>query len=176
VITLPLSTPPSTLAMAALCAAGTARPPRGDSLSRIADGLRRGDPFTVTLAGARIEVGWTGITVMRDAGEIARGGLASTDLPAGVVLVWDGRFEVIADRPGLRLAPLAGHAAKLPESERKGMAAIPAAARPALPVVIDRDGGVTCPILAERSAVRVRALALARFDAAMGRVDSEPAP
>lgn len=173
---LPLSTPPSTLAVAALCAAGTARPPRGDSLSRIADGLRRGDPFTVTLAGARIEVGWTSITVMRDAGEIARSGLAPADLPAGAVLVWDGRFELVADRPGLTVAPLAGLAAKLPESERKRLSPVPATARPALPAVIDRNGGVSCPILAEPSAVRVRALALARFDAAMGRVDSEPAP
>ncbi|HRD29017.1 MAG TPA: tRNA(Ile)-lysidine synthetase, partial [Caulobacter sp.] len=75
-----------------------------------------------------------------------------------------------------RVTALAGHAARLPEAERKRLSAIPAAARPALPAVIDRDGGVTCPILAERPTVRVRALALARFDAAMGRVDSEPAP
>lgn len=173
---LPLTTPPSTLAAAALCAAGTARPPRGASLARIIAGLRRGDPFTVTLAGARIEVGWTDIIVMRDAGEITRGGLAPLDLPAGRTLVWDGRFEVTAAAPGLRLVPLAGLAAKLPESERKRLSVIPSAARPTLPVIFDGDGAVSCPILAERSPVRVRALALARFEAATGGVDSEPAP
>lgn len=170
------STPPSTLAAAALCAAGTVRPPRNASLSRIIDGLRRGDPFTVTLAGARIEVGWTEITVMRDAGEITRGGLPPLALPLGREVVWDGRFAILADRPGLTVAPLAGRAAKLPESERRRLAAIPAAARPTLPVIIDAEGVVTCPILAERPSVRVHALALARFEAATGGVDSEPAP
>jgi len=173
---LPKSTPPATLAAAALCAAGTARPPRGDSLARIVDGLRRGDPFTVTLAGARIEVGWTEVIVMRDAGQIARGGLAPLDLPPGQSVVWDGRFEIAADRPGLRVVPLAGFAAKLPENERKRLAAIPAAARPTLPAIIGETGDVSCPILAEHQTVRVQALALPRFEAATGRVDSEPAP
>ena len=175
-LVLSKSTSPATLAAAALCAAGTARPPRGASLSRIIDGLRRGDPFTVTLAGARIEVGWTDITVMRDAGEISRGGLAPLALPEGREVVWDGRFAIRADRPGLTVVPLAGRAAKLPESERKRLAAVPAAARPTLPVTIDAEGSVTCPILAERPSVRVQALALARFEAATGGVDSEPAP
>ena len=174
--TLPRTAYPAEIAMAALCAAGTARPPRGESLARIIDGLRRGDPFTASLAGARIEVGWTGITVVREAGEIARGGLAAMDLPAGVPVVWDGRFEITADWPGLRVGPLAGRAAKLPESERKRLAALPAAARPGLPVILHPDQTVSCPILAERPSVRIQALALARFEAATGRVDSEPAP
>lgn len=173
---LPKSTPPTALAMAALCAAGTARPPRGASLARIIDGLRRGDPFTVTLAGARIEVGWTDITVMRDAGEASRGGMTPFDLSVGGTVVWDGRFEITADRPGLTVAALAGHAAKLPESERRRLTSIPAAARPTLPAIFDGPGRVSCPILAERPAVRIQALAMVRFEAATGRVDSEPAP
>lgn len=173
---LPLSTLPSTLGIAALCAAGTARPPRGASLSRIIDGLRRGDPFTATLAGARIDVGWRDITVMRDAGEISQGRLAPLDLPAGETVVWDGRFEVTARRSGLRLIPLAGHAAGLPDDQRKRLAAIPAAARPTLPLLRNAAGAVSCPILAEPSSVRVHALALARFEAATGGVESEPAP
>lgn len=173
---LPRATPPATLAIAILCAAGTARTPRGESLARIVRRLRDGDPFTATLAGARIEVGWTDVTVMRDAGEIARGGLAPMVLPAGETIIWDGRFEIVADRPGLTVAPLAGLAARLPRDERRRLAAIPAAARPTLPVVLDTEGGASCPILAEHPAVRVQALALPRFEAATGRVDSEPAP
>jgi tRNA(Ile)-lysidine synthase len=164
------------VAFACLCAAGTTRPPRGDSLSRIARQLRDSDPFVATLAGARIEVGSTEITLMRDAGEIARGGLAPVTLESGRAAVWDGRFELQAAGPGLTVRPLAGLAAKLPESQRRRLSTLPAAARPTLPVLVDAEGNLSCPILAGASPVRVRALAMARFEAAVGRVDREPAP
>ena len=175
-LVLPLSTSPSTLAMAALCAAGTARPPRGESLSRIIDGLRRGDPFVASLAGARIDVDWTEIRIMREAGEISRRGRPPLDLPPGQAVVWDGRFELTATRPGLAVQALSGLATRLPEAEQRRLKTIPAAARPTLPVISDAEGRISCPILAERPSTHVRALALARFEAATGRVDSEPAP
>ncbi|MDO9222933.1 MAG: tRNA lysidine(34) synthetase TilS [Caulobacter sp.] len=175
-LTLPLSTTPTTLAMAGLCAAGTARPPRGESLSRIIDGLRRGDPFVASLAGARIEADWTELRVMREAGEITRRGRPPLALPPGQAVVWDGRFELTATRPGLTVQALSGLATRLPDAEQRRLKSIPAAARPALPVISDGEGRVSCPILAERPSTHVRALALDRFEAATGRVDSEPAP
>jgi len=117
-----------------------------------------------------------GITVMRDAGEIRRGGLAPLVLPPGEAVVWDGRFEIATDRPDLTVKPLSGLATKLPPAQQAGLRAVPAAARPTLPVLVRQDGAVSCPILAETPTVRVRALALTRFRAATGGVDSEPAP
>ncbi|MDP1631383.1 MAG: tRNA lysidine(34) synthetase TilS [Caulobacter sp.] len=176
ILTLPRSAAPATIAMAALCAAGTTRPPRSDSLSRIAAGLRAGEPFVTTLAGARIVVGWADIQVMRDAGEVARGGLPSLSLTPGLAMVWDGRFEIAADQPGLTVRALARLAPKLPESQRRRLKSIPAACRPTLPVIVDADGGVSCPILAGDSPVRCRALVLPRFEAARGGIDIEPGP
>ena len=170
------SSTPSTVAMAALCAAGTARPPRGDSLAQLARRLRDGEPFVITLAGARIEADGGGITVMRDAGEIRRGGLTPLPLPPGETVVWDGRFEIATDRADLTVKALSGLATKLPAEQQTRLKVIPAAARPTLPVLVRHDGAVSCPILAEPPPVRVRALALARFEAATGCVDSEPAP
>jgi tRNA(Ile)-lysidine synthase len=162
--------------MAALCAAGTSRPPRGDNLDFLLRRLRDGEPFVTTLGGARIEVDWRDIRVMREAGEISRGGLAATPLEADRISVWDGRFEIVTDRPGSTVQALSGRASRLPDAEQRRLKTLPAAARPSLPVVIGPEGSVSCPILAEHPSVRVRALALARFEAALGRVDREPAP
>lgn len=173
---LPRASPPTTVAMAALCAAGTSRPPRGDSLNSLARRLRDGEPFVITLAGARIEADGQAITVMRDAGEISAGRLTPLPLPPGETVVWDGRFEFVADRADMTVKPLSGLATKLPPGQQTSLKAIPAAARPTLPVLVRQDGAVSCPILAETPTVRVRALALTRFRAATGGVDSEPAP
>jgi len=175
-LTLPRTASPREIAAAALCAAGTDRPPRGESLSRIIDGLRRGDPFVASLAGARIDVDWTEIRVMREAGEFTRRPPPAMDLPPGRAVVWDGRFELVASRPGLKVRMLAGEASRLPRSQQSRLKTLPPAARPTMPLIFDADGVVSCPILAERSSTRVRALALPRFEAATGRVESEPAP
>lgn len=175
-LTLPRTSLPTTVAMAALCAAGTSRPPRGDSLSLLGRRLRDGEPFVVTLAGARIEADGQAIMVMRDAGEISRGQLAPLPLRPGETVVWDGRFEIATDRADLTVKPLSGLAAKLPPRQQTRLKAVPAPARPTLPVLVRHDGAVSCPILAEPPPVRVTALALARFEAATGCVDSEPAP
>jgi len=175
-LTLPRTASPREIAVAALCAAGTDTPPRSESLSRIIDGLRRGDPFVASLAGARIDVDWTEIRVMREAGEFSRRPPPAMDLPPGTAVVWDGRFELVASRPGLKVRMLAGEASRLPRSQQTRLKTLPAAARPTLPLIFDADGVVSCPILAERSSTRVRSLALPRFEAATGRVESEPAP
>ena len=113
---------------------------------------------------------------MRDAGEISRGRLAPAPLKPGETMVWDGRFEIVTDRADLIVRPLAGLATKLPAAQQTRLKSIPAAARPTLPVLVRHDGAVSCPILAEPPPVRVRALAVTRFEAATGCVDNEPAP
>lgn len=173
---LPRSSTPSTVAIAALCAAGTSRPPRGDSLALLARRLRDGEPFVVTLGGARIEADGRAVVLMRDAGEIAAGRLAALPLRAGETVVWDGRFEISTDRSDLTIKALSGLATKLPATQQTQLGSIPAAARPTLPVLVRQDGAVSCPILAQPPPVRVRALAMARFEAATGCVDKEPAP
>jgi tRNA(Ile)-lysidine synthase len=69
---------------------------------------------------------------------------------------------------------LAGVAARLDAAERRALSAVPAAARPALPVVVGPDGAVRCPIFSQ-DAARARSLALARMQAACGAIIKEPA-
>jgi tRNA(Ile)-lysidine synthase len=90
-------------------------------------------------------------------------------------VVWDGRYEITAAVPGLTVRPLQGLAARLPAAQRQALKALPAAARAALPVLVDPAGTVGCPILAGVFATRVRCLVMDRFEAAVGRVDQEAA-
>ena len=175
VLTLPRTgLDPAAIAAACLCAAGTLRPPRGDRLARLTERLQGPAPFTATLGGARIEADADTVRFMRDAGESARGGLAPIALQPHRPAVWDGRFEVVADRPGLTVRALKGLAAQLPADQRQRLKAVPAAARPALPATVDQSGAVSCPLLAGDPSVRARPLALERFAAAIGRVRGEP--
>jgi tRNA(Ile)-lysidine synthase len=83
---------------ACLCAAGTRRPPERAKTERLAARLRGDETFTASLAGARIEAKAGMARFGREAGEAARGGLAPVYLRARETAVWDGRFEVTADR------------------------------------------------------------------------------
>jgi len=154
------------IAAACLCAAGTTRPPRGDRLQRLTERLNSAEIFTATLAGARIEATKDTVLFMRDAGETARGGLQARPLEPDQPAVWDGRFEITVPHPAT-VAPLKGHAARLPPHEREALRAVPAAARPALPILVTAEG-VTCPLLADAPKAKVTALAPERFRAARG--------
>lgn len=155
--------------IACLCASGTTRPPRGDRLDRLTEALRGEAPVTATLAGARIEADGETVRWLREAGEIGRRGSGSLDLAAGETGVWDGRFEIRADRPVL-LGPLAGHAARLSPAARRSLARWPAAARGGLPVA----DGVACPAIETAPGLLLRPLALPRLMAACGAVEREP--
>jgi tRNA(Ile)-lysidine synthase len=97
-------------------------------------------------------------------------------LPQTQAVIWDGRFELAADRPGLTVCGLAGFASRLPRAERTRLSAIPAIARGALPAIVVNGGEtVTCPILAEASQVRCRALAAGRLLAACDLIAHEAA-
>lgn len=162
------------LAAACLCAGGTDRPPRGDRLQRLLDAVRGEGSFTATLGGSRIEADGEAVRLMREPGEAARGGLAACALPLGETVVWDGRYEVVAAREGLSVRPLAGLAARLADRERRALPSVPAAARGALPAVVDPGGAVTCPVLWPSGEVQITPLIGTRLDAACGVVAREP--
>jgi tRNA(Ile)-lysidine synthase len=161
------------LAMAAVCAGGGDRLPAAGRVARLADLARSESAFTATLSGARIEADADTLAVWREAGEAARGGLAELPLPAHQPVVWDGRYEIVTDRIGLRVTRLAGRARKLPPEQRRQLAALSAHARAALPVVLDSDVARS-PALGDVDGVRMRPLVMDRFRAASGLVDREP--
>jgi len=170
-LSLPAAAPVAHIAAACLCAAGTSRPPRGDRLKRLVARLRSGEAFTATLAGARIASDGVTAAFTRDPG---RAGPPRVAVAPGEPVVWDGRFEILADGPGTVRA-LGGLSTQLPKAQQAALRALPATIRPTLPVMVSRDGAVCCPILADHPSVRATALVLPRFEAAIGIVDAEPA-
>ncbi|HYE42525.1 MAG TPA: tRNA lysidine(34) synthetase TilS [Caulobacteraceae bacterium] len=158
------------LAAAWLCAAGTGRPPRSDSVARLLERIAAGEAFAATLAGARIVAGAATVAFVRDAGEFARRGLQPLPIPPGTVSVWDGRFEIAIDEPGWSVVPLAGRMAMLAPADRDAVRACSPFVRPSLPLLIGRNEAR--PVLATRRA-RVRPLALERFQAACGLIAHE---
>jgi tRNA(Ile)-lysidine synthase len=159
------------LATAAICASGRSAPPRGAVLHGLADRLTAESTFVATLAGARISVDAAKLTVSREPGEIARSNLAPLKLRSGEVAVWDGRFEIVANRD-LTVAALSGHAAKLGKTDRAGLSRVSAAIRPALPVLL-HDGEISLPHPMGPGPARTRALCRLRFDAACGLLSHE---
>lgn len=178
-IRLPRDAATAHLAAALLCAAGTERPPRGERLERLVERLRGGEAFTATLAGARVEAAEEAL-ICRDAGETARGGLASLSLAPGEAGVWDGRWEIAAGAAPLTVVALKGRASSLSPEQRIRLAKLPAAVRPGLPLIL-RHGAAPCapaldgPDFAAEGGGRARLLVLGRFEAAVGLRDKESA-
>ncbi|HEY4584958.1 MAG TPA: ATP-binding protein, partial [Brevundimonas sp.] len=159
VLTLPRDLPGSTLAAVLLCAGGSVTPPRGDRLAALQGRLAAGEDFTAVLCGARIEASGALVRAMREPGEWRRRPIAPLDLTPGRAAVWDSRFEIVTDRPGLRVEAAAGRLAQLSDRERAALSGLPPAARAAAPVLIDSNGRAR---LAWRAA-EVRALGLRRL-------------
>lgn len=159
---------------ACLCAAGTSRPPRTDRLARLVEAARGTPPAAATLAGARIEAEGETVRFMREPGELARSGVGAEALAPGHAMVWDGRFELLADAPGLVVRSLSGLIARLDERQRRALAEVPASARGSLPVILGEAEGPACPLLGPVPGVRLRTLAGDRLAAACGMIDREP--
>ena len=159
------------VAAAALCAAGTARPPRGDRLARLTEALTSDAPVIATLAGARIEADAGRILWLREAGEVARHGARDLALRPGESTVWDGRYEIRADR-SLRVQALAGHASRLAPAARAALTRLPARARGGLPM-FEIEARIVCPLLEAVEGVAITPLALSRLHAACGLVVRE---
>lgn len=169
------ATPDAARAFAAACAlsaAGTSRPPRGDRLARLTDQLRGMTPVVATLAGARIEADDEPLAWRREPGEFRRGHRPILRLAPGETAVWDGRFEITADR-ALEIAPLDGRTASLAEPSARALRQVGASARGALPT-LETANGLVCPLLQPIPGVTIRPLALARLQAACGLVVREP--
>jgi tRNA(Ile)-lysidine synthase len=162
------------LAAMALSVGGGARPPRGEKVAALRARLIAAPTSPATLCGAQVVSADGRLLVARDAGEAARGGLAALALTPGAPVVWDGRFELIAETPGLIVRPLAGWAARLGPAERASLSALPLQARPGLPAIVDTEGRVSCPILAG-GAARAHELVQLRMRAACDVISKEPA-
>ncbi|HEY5409424.1 MAG TPA: tRNA(Ile)-lysidine synthetase, partial [Caulobacteraceae bacterium] len=158
------------LAMACVCAGGGERLPRSRQLDGLLARMGVQGAFTATLAGARIEAG-EALAIARD---IGRARATPAPLQAGRPMIWDGRFEILAQRPGLSVGPLAGRMSRLEPRARAALAVFDPAARRALPAVSAADGSVTCPILAQDAWSSVRGLVEGRLRAACGRIAREP--
>lgn len=163
------------LGAALVCAAGRSAPPRREAIGRLLARVGAGERFTATLAGARLDCDGARVRLARDAGEHRRGRSGDLDLPSGEPRVWDGRFELTAGVVGSRVGLLAGRAARLPPDLRRALAGVPAAARPALPVVLFEGGDLELPTLRPGGKVAARSLALARLAAARGAIMDEAA-
>ena len=159
-LALPRSTDARTLSAALLCAAGTTTPPRGERLHALLARLRTGENFTATLAGARLVAEAGAVLIGRDPG---RKGLPAVATEPGQVLVWDGRFELIAQ--GVAVVPLSGRQSLLSGPDRAELAALPAWARPTMPAHLHPDGHLTL--------ARINALGPARLRAALAMIQHE---
>ena len=160
------------LAMACVSAGGGERLPRREEIDRLLSRIGTGGRFTATLAGARLDVGGQ-VEIGREAGRIAA---APMGLAPDHPMVWDGRFEIVAERPGLAVRPLGGVMSRLDKRSRERLGAFPPSARRALPALVHGDGTVTCPILAQDALGRARTLVGDRLRAACGGIAREPAP
>ena len=169
------------LQIAAVCVSGAERLSRPARAEGLLARLKAGERFVATLGGARIEARTGEVVLEREAGEAARGGLEPLVLEVGTPQVWDGRFEVGADLPGLAVEALRGQGSKLGRDDRARVASIPAAARPALPLWRKLDDSGAAPRLAlaaphphlQCNGVRCRALCEERLAAASGAVTRE---
>jgi len=161
-------------AAALTCAGGQARPPRGRRLEALIGRIAASESFTATLGGAKMVAG-AQITIARDAGEARRGGLAPLALNEHQTGVWDGRFEINAGDAPVVVGLLAGRTKALSDKALRALRTLPAARRPALPLIDCGLAPPTCPILAEVLHVTVKPLVPARFLAACGVILKEAA-
>ena len=138
------------LAAVLLCASGGDRPPRRDRLESLVVRLASGEDFTATLSGARVAAAGERVTIGREPGEMRRRPPEAVRLVPGAPAVWDGRYEIVARRPGWTVTAALGRLNALSKADRAVAGRVPAWARGALPVLIRDDGNA--PVLAWREA------------------------
>jgi tRNA(Ile)-lysidine synthase len=163
------------LSIALLCASGAARPPRGERVDRLLDRMVAGATLTASLAGARVQSDGRRVAIVREIGEARRTDRPMITLEPGAPTVWDGRFACLAHTPGLSVRPLDGVLRQLPASERARLKPASPAARRAMPVFLDPEGRVSCPVVAPDPRLEVRSLVAARLAGALGMIESEAA-
>ncbi len=143
---------------------GALSPPPRAALDRLVMRLAGTDTFRTQLAGVRLAADAGQVLLARDARDLRR------PTGAGVAGIFDNRFESVPDAV---FGCLAGRAARLSREDRRRLRAIPALARPGLPV-LDPDGPTpVLPAPIGTASPAARALAPERFAAACGLVACE---
>ncbi len=164
------------LGTAVVCAAGASRPPRSEALDRILGALRSGAPGSATLGGVRLAFDGEHLAIARETSDTRTGVSPALALAVGEPAVWDGRFEILARRPGLTVSALTGGMSRMPRIQRELARRLHPLARRALPAIAGAvDGRLVCPTLAESPAASIRCLVGPRLAAACGQVDHESA-
>jgi tRNA(Ile)-lysidine synthase len=160
---------------ALLCAAGSATPPRGAALDRLIYAILGTSDLAATLCGARVIADQATIVFAREPGEGRRGGAAVPPLALKLhaPVVFDGRFELVAEARDLYAAPLSGKLAQLQPLDRQAVSCLPAYARGALPALVDAEGGVGLPAPFGRGQAQARSLVGRRLAQACGAVRVE---
>jgi tRNA(Ile)-lysidine synthase len=159
VLTLPRTAPLAAFAAAVACVAGAQTAPRGRVLERLRQRLAEPVDAVATLSGARLELVGAQVRIMRQMRGRDPLALAPAPLCSGAPHVWDGRFEIESEEPGLRVAPALGRLARLSSADRAWLFHLPIQARSAFPVLLADDDA---PVLAFRRA-RMRGLVGSRF-------------
>jgi tRNA(Ile)-lysidine synthase len=162
------------IGIATVCAGGGDRLPSSERLRRLREILTSEAGAATSLAGARIETAKDEVSFLREPGEAKRGGLATLYLTPGKPLVWDGRFEFTASRPGLHVDRLEGLSRRLPKPEQLALRPFAPKARLGLPALVDGEA-ISCPALQPVEGVETRLLVAERLFAACGLVEREPA-
>ncbi len=134
--------PADAFAKALVCVSGHASPPRGADVRRLLDRLAAAEPVTATLAGVRLRAAAGRTRLVR---ELGRHPPPKATLTPGVAHVFDGRFELMAEAPAWRVAPLDGHAASLSKRDRAALHRLPADVRPSLPALLGPGGEICMP-------------------------------
>ncbi len=158
------------LGRALVCISGAERPPRRAQLERVLARIEAGPDFTATLSGARIEWGPHRLRLSR---ELGRRRASAMPLLAGEGVVFDGRFELTTHMVGWRVAALGADRARLTETDRRALRAIPAVARAALPVLLGPDGQAALPAPFGGGPAEARRLIGPRLAAAWGLIPDE---
>jgi tRNA(Ile)-lysidine synthase len=168
------------LQIAVACASGQEALGRPQRAASVLERLAKGEHFTASLAGARIEAG-DAMRLCREAGEGVRGGLQALELAVGETGVWDGRLEVQAGTEGLRIAAVQGFAARLDPSDQALLKKIWPSARPSTALFTPLGPSTGPQRLAlegldahiKPKGMRFRMLGAARFAAAAGLLARE---
>ena len=117
-------------------------PPRLARLRRLYDEFsRNGLGQGRTLGGCRVVAREDAVLVCREAAGLQD----RVAIPPGGCAIWDRRFQVALPKKaprGFTLGALGADRRGLPARARERLAAVPAAARPSLPVLRDKDGAL----------------------------------
>ncbi len=143
--------------MAAIAGNGGTPPMPGNTVRRVIIrlGIEKGPGFCV--AGCRLARTGAQVLVSRDPGAMLgrtpdRKKL-SEPVYKGQMILFDNRFEIMPERDGW-VEALGLRAKTLPRSQRDALYALSSAARPLVPVVRDKDGGLCSPLLGGKGSSR----------------------